>query len=193
MGAHMCFNRVCSYFRDWGVCMSDDVLLEQRLRDAFHEMPLVEIAYEILTSTNEPFYYRDLMAKVAETRHLTPVQVDEMIARLYTDINIDGRFLCTGDNVWGLKRWYPVERTGEKSAAKRFLRKDAADFDDDDDVLEIEEEELLDEDPPFDFTDDDGDDTEVEPVLEDDIEFIQEDAEGDEPELEEDEEDHDEL
>jgi len=154
----------------------------------------VEIAHEVLAGANEPFYYRDLMKKVSEVRQLTDKQVDDLIARLYTDINIDGRFLCVGDNVWGLRRWYPSEKTTERSgAAKKFLRKELPeDFEDEDDVID-EEELLLDEEPPFTFGDEEETFEEEELTLEEDLEFTDEDVEEPEEEIDVDDEEEDVL
>ncbi len=172
--------------------MAEKLTLQAKLGNQLSEMPLVEIAFEVLISANEPFYYRDLMAQVAELRHMTQADIDEMIARLYTDINIDGRFLCIGDNVWGLKRWYPVERAGDKSSGKRFFRKDVLDFDDDDDGILPEEEELLEDDSEFEFVDEEVE-TEAEPLLEDDLELLDEEEVESEEELDlEEEEEEDE-
>lgn len=109
------------------------------------EMSLVDLAHVILKQTNKPFHYRDLMQEVARLKGLTPEQINEVIARLYTEINIDGRFLCIGGNVWGLKRWYPTDKTPEKATTggKKFVRKDLDE--DEDDFYEDEEEETFDE------------------------------------------------
>lgn len=116
------------------------------------EMSLVDLAYVILRQTNKPFHYRDLMMQVATIKGLTEEQVNEVIARLYTEINIDGRFLCIGSNVWGLKRWYPTDKTAPEKAAggKKFVRKDIDEdddyYDDEDDDAYVEEET---DDEPF--------------------------------------------
>lgn len=175
--------------------MADELAMriEQYTKEQLDDMSMVEIAHAVLSDSNETFYYRDLMRKVAEICHLTQEEVDDVIARLYTDINIDGRFLCIGENVWGLRRWYPVEKATERGGGtKKFLRKDAPEeFDDDEDIAEVEEE-LLDEDPPFVFGEEE-ESFDEELTIEDDLEFVEEDAEEADPleveeEAEEDEE-----
>lgn len=120
-------------------------------QDEINQLPLVELAWEILRSKKEPFYFRDLMNEIQVLRSMTDEQVMDVIARLYTEINIDGRFICIGQNVWGLKRWYPVDKTAEKASSKRFVRSTGDAFSDDD-------EDLLDED----FEDDSAVEDEVE-------------------------------
>lgn len=154
--------------------MTEVKLSEQTLND-IREMPLVDLAYQILAATsNEPLYYRDLMKKIADMRGMTSEEVEESIARLYTDINVDGRFLCIGDNVWGLRRWYPVERLTERGTSKRFMRKDRVSEDTDEADIDDEfdlEEELVEEEP---FVFEDEDTLEDGDLAEDELEFIEE-------------------
>lgn len=145
------------------------------------ETPMVELAYDLLKKTKQSRTYHEIMDEVAKARAMTPEEITENIAQLYTEINIDGRFLFLGNNSWGLKRWYPVDKTAEK-ADKKFVRKED-DFDDDDDDFledELEEEDLDyntedDEDEEADgFTEVDVEDEDIEEV---DEEFDDEDAE----------------
>ena len=174
--------------------MAGEQKLENRPLDTLREMPLVELAHQLLEESNEQVYYRDLMTRIAALRQMSQDDIDDAIARLYTDINIDGRFLCIGDNVWGLRRWYPMEKTTERGAGKKFLRKEV-DYDDDDDDIDgqdQDEEELIEE-PPFGFgEDDDAVFADDEDVLEENG-FTEEEAEVDDEELEiEEEEEEDE-
>lgn len=159
--------------------------------EEWREKPLVEVAFDILANANEPFYYRDLMEKVAELRGMAAEEVDSVIARLYTDINIDGRFLCIGENVWGLRRWYPTERTAERGSSKRFFRKDLAAFEDE--GLDLEDEELLEEEPLY-VAEPEESDFEEDLMLDEDADFVAEEGLEEESELDEgpdDEEDAD--
>lgn len=104
------------------------------------EMPMVDLAFELLKSANTPYYYRDLMMEIAKVRKLSADGVNQVIAQVYTEINIDGRFACVGSNMWGLKRWYPVEKNEDPiTNAKR--PRIINDEDDDDDLFADEEEE----------------------------------------------------
>jgi DNA-directed RNA polymerase subunit delta len=114
----------------------------QKSQDEIQDMPLVELAYEILKAKGEPLYFRDLMREVQALRGMTDEEAMEVIARLYTEINIDGRFVCIGQNVWGLKRWYPVDKVAERTlGGKRFVRRTGDAFSDDDEDLDIDEYE----------------------------------------------------
>ncbi|MCL6636564.1 MAG: DNA-directed RNA polymerase subunit delta [Alicyclobacillus sp.] len=108
--------------------------------EEIRELPLVELAWEILRTTREPYYFRDLMREIQALRNMTEEEVNEVIARLYTEINIDGRFVCIGQNVWGLKRWYNTEKTDERQPGKKFVRTSGDAFSEDDDLDDFEEE-----------------------------------------------------
>jgi DNA-directed RNA polymerase subunit delta len=163
------------------------------------EMPMVDLAFELLKAVNTPFYYRDLMSEIAKIKGLSEQDVMQVIAQLYTEINIDGRFACVGTNLWGLKRWYPVEKTDDAvSNAKRprIINDEDDDLDDDDIFAEEEVEEEYD---AFAETDE----FEAEEEAEEDTEFFEDEeiegedlgdaAIGDEAEEETDEEVDDET
>ncbi|MCM3631588.1 DNA-directed RNA polymerase subunit delta [Paenibacillus glycanilyticus] len=104
------------------------------------EMPMVDLAFELLKSANTPYYYRDLMMEIAKVRGLSADGVNQVIAQVYTEINIDGRFACVGSNMWGLKRWYPVEKNEDPiTNAKR--PRIINDEDDDEDLFADEEDD----------------------------------------------------
>ncbi|KAF4319899.1 hypothetical protein G195_006870 [Phytophthora kernoviae 00238/432] len=142
----------------------------------------------VLKAANTPYYYRDLMNEVAKQRGMTDEEINEFIAQLYTEINIDGRFACVGTSLWGLKRWYPVagsEDTMTGAKRPRIINDeddDLEDFDNsDDDQDEDDDDEDDDEDDIFDEEDSD------EEVLVEDDELEEEDLDEDEEEESEDE------
>ncbi|MFC5701286.1 DNA-directed RNA polymerase subunit delta [Cohnella faecalis] len=113
--------------------------------EKIREMPMVDLAFEVLKAANTPFYYRDLMTEIAKHRGFSEEAVNEVIAQVYTEINIDGRFACVGSNVWGLKRWYPVERSEDPvtGGAKRPRIINDDDDELDEDIYGEEEEETF--------------------------------------------------
>lgn len=149
------------------------------------EVPMVDLAFELLKSANTPFYYRDLMAEIAKIKGLTDEEVMQVIAQLYTEINIDGRFACVGTNLWGLKRWYPVEKSEDAMGTgkrPRIINDEDDDLDDED--LFAEEEDTYVEEEDYDSFDTVRDDFEdAEEVEEEETEFF-EDEEAEEEELE---------
>lgn len=106
--------------------------LKKYTKEQVLKMSMIEVANQVLSEKKEALDFRELFAIVAEHKGFTEEERDGLLARFYTDLNIDGRFTTLGSNLWGLKRWYPVDQTSEKSLAEARKR-------------EIEEEELLEE------------------------------------------------
>ncbi|MGG0756154.1 DNA-directed RNA polymerase subunit delta [Brevibacillus laterosporus] len=164
-------------------------LLQQYNEEKLQEIAMVDIAYEILRETNRPYNFRELMNEIAILRKLTEEQLMAVIAQVYTEVNIDGRFVCIGENTWGLKRWYATEAVEESQEGgvkkkKAAVIDDFEDFDmEDDDVAEVfeveddislfEEEEEEDED----FVDEEevDSDDEIEDIDEEDEDLEDED------------------
>lgn len=181
--------------------------IDKYTKEELKEMALIDVAHEIMNGGKTPYAFNELMNEVAKLVELSEEEVNEKIAQFYTDVNIDGRFISLGDNRWGLRLWYPVDKSEEdvvtvtkpkKKKAKKVVDDDFDDFDsldeDEDDFddfdADLEDEELLDEDEDEDEDDD---------LLDDDLsenedfdEEIDEDFEEDEDELEEDDDEFDE-
>jgi len=69
--------------------------------------PSVEIAYRILKQAGETLDYRELIDKGGEIKRIVSDDLAKTMARIYTEINLDPRFLYAGDGAWGLKEWAP--------------------------------------------------------------------------------------
>lgn len=112
-------------------------------KEQVKEMPMVDLAFRVLKAVNKTMYYRDLMTEVAKVKGISKGETTEVIAQLYTEINIDGRFACVGGNYWGLKRWYPVDKSGDENLNTQRPRiiNDEDDDDDDDDAVYDEEDD----------------------------------------------------
>ncbi|GKU77708.1 DNA-directed RNA polymerase subunit delta [Paenibacillus sp. L3-i20] len=126
------------------------------------EMPMVDLAFEVLKAANTPYYYRDLMMEIAKIRGLSQDGINQFIAQVYTEINIDGRFACVGSNMWGLKRWYPVERSEDPvgNAKRTRIINDDDDLEDDDVFADEEEETYAADEEDYDVFDEDHEDFE---------------------------------
>jgi len=145
------------------------------------ELPMVDLAFEVLKAANTPFYYRDLMMEIAKIKEFSDDQVMQVIAQLYTEINVDGRFACVGSNLWGLKRWYPVDnKSDEMGSAKRPRIINDEDDDLDDEDYAEEEETFAGDEEDFDAFDTERDDV-AEEEEEDDM-FGEEEIEEEEGE-----------
>lgn len=150
------------------------------------EMPMVDLAFNVLKAANTPFYYRDLMTEIAKIKGISDDEVMDVIAHLYTEINIDGRFACVGTNLWGLKRWYPLEKAEDPIGNAQRPRIINDDDEDEEDAFELETEEDFDESAENEDEeefDEDEDDEDVDDV-EDDIEDIDDEDMSDDDEAE---------
>jgi DNA-directed RNA polymerase subunit delta len=101
------------------------------------EMPMIDIAFEILKTTEpeeSPYVFSDLMKEIAKVKQL---EVDEdhylkLMANLFTDMNIDGRFASTRNRTWGLKSWQTLNKDEILNLDDDFEdEEELADFDDD--------------------------------------------------------------
>lgn len=148
------------------------------------EMPMVDLAFELLKAANTPFYYRDLMAEIAKIKGLSEDEVMQVIAQLYTEINIDGRFACVGTNLWGLKRWYPVEKSEDAVGSgkrPRIINDDDDDLDEED--LYAEEEDTFTDEEDYDSFDKVRDEDDLEEEVEEETEFFEEEEIEEEEEI----------
>lgn len=145
------------------------------------EMAMVDLAFHILKASNTSFYYRDLMAEVAKHKGIPDSEIKDVIAQLYTEINIDGRFACIGNNTWGLKRWYPLDKMDDAVGTADRPRIINDDDDDDDDLEELAEE-LEEEFEELGADDEDVDDDEIDEDSAEEDEALDEDDLDDEDE-----------
>jgi len=166
--------------------------------EKIREMPMVDLAFLILKKANEPYYYPDLMKEVGRQRGMTDEEAQNMIAQLYTEINIDGRFACVGTNLWGLKRWYPLEKSEDPVVSAKRPRiindEDDDDLDEDTSFNSEPDDEANDEDD--DLFDADEDDSDEDVIVDDEIEDEEEEIEGeemDDEDLDEEEEEEEEF
>lgn len=72
---------------------------------------MMDISVIVLKEEKIALHFMNLFEKVASLKQYTSLQKESFIARFYTDLNIDGRFVMVGANKWGLKRWYPLKRS----------------------------------------------------------------------------------
>lgn len=121
---------------------------------------MVDLAFMVLKMANTPMYYRDLMNEIAKIKEINDEEVMQVIAQLYTEINIDGRFACVGTNLWGLKRWYPAEKAEDAMSNTKRPRiiNDEEDDLDDDDLFEDEEDTYTADEEDYDLANEDSDD-----------------------------------
>nr|WP_245301552.1 DNA-directed RNA polymerase subunit delta [Virgibacillus natechei] len=86
---------------------------------------MIELATSELLDVKKALSYNEIFDRVAELKEFSAEEKKENIAQFYTDLNVDGRFITIGQNMWGLKRWYPVEQMDEEVTAAPKKKKKA--------------------------------------------------------------------
>ena len=126
--------------------MSNEYTLKITTEQA-SEMPMVDLAFELLKSANTPFYYRDLMAEIAKIKGLSDDQCHASDRPTIYGNQYRWTFCLCRYNLWGLKRWYPVEKSDDAVGnAKRPRIINDEDDDLDEDVYAEEEDTYAEED-----------------------------------------------
>ncbi|OAO79465.1 DNA-directed RNA polymerase delta subunit [Anoxybacillus flavithermus] len=186
------------------------VSLEQYSQEQLREMSFVELAYLLLCEKKQTVSFQEMIEQLVAIKGLSESEVSARLAQFYTDLNVDGRFICVGETAWGLRSWYPYDQTEDEAVPVERVKKKkkvADDFDDFDDMVDEDElvyddldeellgdEELLDDDFALDEDEeviddllDEELDLDDEPIDEE-LDVVDEELEDEELELEEDEE-----
>src|SRR5699024_5435173 len=77
------------------------------------ELSMIEVAHEILHQRGETMAFVDLTNEIQVYLGKSDEEIRDRLAQFYTDLNIDGSFISLGDNVWGLRSWYPYDSIDE--------------------------------------------------------------------------------
>lgn len=152
--------------------MSDHSVVAREIQEA----SLVDLAYQLLEEKGEPMQFKDILNTVAKQKQFTEEEIEFYISQLYTDLNIDGRFVCVGRSTWAVREWYTLDETTEAAVADHIKEDDELDseledesFDEDEefdndldgldeDLDETSETSGIDEDFDLDIDDEDSDD-----------------------------------
>ncbi|RKQ31552.1 DNA-directed RNA polymerase subunit delta [Oceanobacillus halophilus] len=184
--------------------------LKDYSREQIEDMSMLELASVILKDERKALEFQELFKRIADIKGLTQEEKEDYIAQFYTDLNVDGRFTTLGSNMWGLKRWYPIEQADEevhtpkkkkkKKATKKkkrvaeeipeveedvFDEEDLHEDDLDDDLDDLEDDDLeddLDDDELEDYNDFDDDDELEEEDIDEEFDDDEDDVDSDDKE-----------
>lgn len=78
------------------------------------ELSMVEVAYAVLGQKGEVMNFTDLLKEVIDFLDLDDQAVEKNMLQFYTNLNIDGSFISLGNNLWGLRAWYPIDSIDEE-------------------------------------------------------------------------------
>jgi DNA-directed RNA polymerase subunit delta len=161
------------------------VSLKNYSHEESKKLSMIELANAIMLDEKKAMNFKDVFEQIANIKEFSDADKAANIAQFYTDLNVDGRFITIGSNMWGLKRWYPVETMDEEVAAAPKKKKKTKKKKKEEESLDLVEEELdiVDEDieeMADDFDDDEEDEFDAD--LEEDLE--DEDDDDDEEDVE---------
>ena len=168
------------------------VSLQQYSKEQIKEMSFLELAHLILADKREPISFKELLSKIQKHLGVSDAEVKSRMVQFYTDLNIDGSFLSLGENRWGLRAWYPVEKLEEETTnapvkTRKKKAKKAVEEDFDEEIIEDEEIEDFDEEDFDEVEEDiDLDEEDIEEDIDVDVE-VDADLEDDDDDFEEEE------
>lgn len=142
-----------------------------------NELSMIEVAYAILEETGDVYNFTELLIEVQEYLGLDEKTLEDRMARFYTELNVDGRFISLGENRWGLRIWYPIDSIDEEivnsidddDLPRRLRRKKKRKlnaFDETDDMIDYNDDDPEDVDDIYDDLDEEDIDdlAEVDPT-----------------------------
>lgn len=86
---------------------------QTKIPEEQRHMAMIDLAHEILKTEKQPLPFQNIVDQVKDVKPPAKEEYEEQIARLYTNLNLDGRFLSIGENHWGLRSWYPFDQKPE--------------------------------------------------------------------------------
>lgn len=135
------------------------------------DLSMIEVARAILENKGAAMAFADIVNEIQQYLDKTDQEIREHLPQFYTDLNDDGDFISLGENVWGLRTWYPYDSVDEEvnhpedaeDVKTPKIKRVNAFLDDDEDD---EDEDVIDyDDDSSDVLDDDSDDDEHIPDL----------------------------
>ncbi|EEO6566845.1 DNA-directed RNA polymerase subunit delta [Listeria monocytogenes] len=108
------------------------------------ELSLIDVAHFILEQRKETILFPELVKEIQAFLGLKDAEIRERLVQFYTDMNIDGNFISLGNNTWGLRAWYPMDAIDEEVQTQTTPKKKRKSDDDE------EDEEILDDNVDYD-------------------------------------------
>lgn len=146
-----------------------DLKFREMTTAQLQEESLIDLGFAILEDKKNSLTLTELFDEIQKLNGFTDEEMADRKPQFYTDMNIDGRFLATAENQWGLREWYPVEQIEEETAPTVKVRKKKAKAVEDDELDEIDEDEIIFEEEFDEFVDEEDDEDEDDDVS---IDFV---------------------
>ncbi len=134
--------------------------IDSYTKEMMDESSFIDMSYIFLQDVGKDTDLYDIIDKFKAVGGYSDDEIEKRVSQFYTDLNTDGRFLSTGDGIWGLRDWYSVSDISEKISPTIHKFELAADDeeeiepdeDDDDFFKESDDDETVDEDTDLDDT-----------------------------------------
>ncbi len=126
---------------------------------------MIELAFVILESKKQATSFQEIVKEMTGSLGYSKEELTSRLSQFYTDLNIDGRFICMGENTWGLRAWYPYEQIDEEVLPQPKPKKKRK-------KEEVEDPIVLEDD--FDDLDELDELDDIDDVEEDDDDFVEE-------------------
>lgn len=81
------------------------------------KMSLIELTRLMMLEEKKEMKFKDAFNRAADLKGLSESQRGGRISQYYTDLNVDGNFITSGSNMWGLKSWYQDKKEEEEEEA----------------------------------------------------------------------------
>ncbi|CAM4111677.1 DNA-directed RNA polymerase subunit delta [Listeria booriae] len=124
--------------------------LSQLTKEERDELSLIEVAHYVLETKREVMPFQSIVDEITKFLGLSDDEMRDKLVQFYTDMNIEGNFISLGNNTWGLRAWYPIDAIDEEVQTQTKTKKRKSDDDDDEDI----DEDILDDD--IEYEEDDG-------------------------------------
>ncbi|MBP2653209.1 MAG: DNA-directed polymerase delta subunit [Firmicutes bacterium] len=100
------------------------------MADKAQQVSDVDVAYQVLVKQGSTLYFRELIARVLESKGKPVHSIAYAMAEVHTQINMDSRFAHMGKGMWGLTEWLPqrggrhIEETAATAEADISVRRE---------------------------------------------------------------------
>ncbi|NDR77540.1 DNA-directed RNA polymerase subunit delta [Fructilactobacillus sanfranciscensis] len=149
-----------------------------------NELSMIEVAHAILADEGKTMQFADLVNAIQKYTGFSDDEIKAKLVNFYSDLNVDGSFISLGDNVWGLRTWYPFDSVDEatigetedepKTKKRHKINAFLADASDVDDVIDYDNDDPEDDDV-VDYDNDDPEDND----FKDDIDGVDDEDDDD--------------
>src|SRR5699024_5105474 len=90
--------------------------LDNYTKEMMDENSFIDMSFIYLEDKGKDADLYEIIDKFKEAGNYEEEEIENRILQFYTDLNTDGRFLSTGENIWGLRDWYSVDDISDKVA-----------------------------------------------------------------------------